>query len=196
MVTTIDHTVRTKLGIGAIEMMVLDATDRLARYYIITPELLSKQLGLTTKQVNDAIKYLSSLTPSLLTENLDPTATYYDAFITEVAKPLERQESEAVEIVNMFNELTGQKFSLPTNVPMIKKILQHNSKLTKDHFKAVITHKMKVWTKENGMDMYIRPMTLFRSPAKFAAYYEEAYNYYMNQAKATNYARATQADGY
>jgi uncharacterized phage protein (TIGR02220 family) len=190
MTSLIDHTARKRLGIGAIDMLVLDACDRLSRNYIVTTEIIVEQIGLQAKTVNETVARLNSLNPRLLVE-FEPTKIYYDSFVGEVEVPKEELEQKAIEIMNMFNELTGRKFSVPNNILLVKKILQSNKKITKDHFKSIITHKLQVWTKESGMDMYIQPTTLFRSPNRFATYYDQAQEYWMIQQKKDSYARAT-----
>jgi len=195
MTSLIDHTARLRLGVGAIDMLILDACDRLPRHFITTTEVIADKIGLPLKLVNERVAFLNALTPSPLKE-LDPTRVYYDAFLGEIEKPREDLEEKAIEIIKMFNELTKSHFTMPNNILLIKRILQKNNKITKDHFRSVITHKMQTWTKQNNMDVYITPATLFRSPMKFFKYYDEANNYWLNKKKNESYARATSTARY
>lgn len=188
MTTTIDHNTRSKLGISSVHYMIADTCAQYKNLWLPTTiNALSGALGLSTRAVSVAIDEMRTSNPPLLevAENgsVYPTKNWYMAFFEEPVKVTTQDSELAKEVVTEFNRINGTKYLLPNNMELVKGILKVSPRLTVDHFKSVIIHKLETWGKDDKMKEYNRPSTIFRSAKQFMRYLDEANMYWHTKQK-------------
>lgn len=188
MTTTIDHNIRTKLGISSVHYMIADTCAQYKNLWLPTTiNALSGALGLSTRAVSVAIDDMRTSNPPLLevAENgsVYPTKNWYMAFFEEPVKVTTQDSELAKQVVTEFNSINGTKYLLPNNMELVKAILKVSPRLTLDHFKSVIIHKLETWGKDDKMKEYNRPSTIFRSAKQFMRYLDEANMYWHTKQK-------------
>lgn len=199
MTNTIDHSVRTKLGISSVHYLIADTCAQYKNIWLPTSiNSLSSALGLSTRAVSVAIDEMRTSTPALLeiAENgsVYPTKNWYLSFFEEPAKVSTKNDDLAKEVVTYFNEVNVTKYLLPNNMELVKSILKISPKLTFDHFKSVIIHKRETWGTDDKMKEYNRPGTIFRSPKGFLTYLDDANMYWHSKQKTNDPAATTIRD--
>jgi len=188
MTTTIDHNIRTKLGISSVHYIIADTCAQYKNLWLPTTiNALSGALGLSTRAVSVAIDDMRTSNPPLLevAENgsVYPTKSWYMAFFEEPVKVTTQDSELAKQVVTEFNSMNGTKYLLQNNMELVKVILKVSPKLTLDHFKSVIIHKLETWGKDDKMKEYNRPSTIFRSAKQFMRYLDEANMYWHTKQK-------------
>jgi uncharacterized phage protein (TIGR02220 family) len=150
---------------------------------------LASTLGLSTRAISVAVDELRTSNPPLLeiAENgsIYPTKSWYMAFFEEPVEVSTQANDLAKEVVTVFNQINGTKYLLPNNMELVKSIIKASPRLTIDHFKSVIHHKLETWGKDDKMKEYNRPSTIFRSAKQFMRYLDDA-NMYWNQKQKEN----------
>lgn len=188
MITAIDHNIRAKLGISSVHYLIADTCAQYKNVWMPTSvNQLASVLGLSTRAVSVAIEDMRLSSPALLeiAENgsVYPTKQWYLAHFEEPSKVSPQNEELAKEVVLLFNELNGTKYQLPNNIEFVKAILRASPRLTIDHFRSVILHKLETWADDEKMKEYNRPATLFRSPKQFMKYLDDATQYWFQKQK-------------
>ena len=157
---------------------------------------LSACLGLSTRAVSVAVDELRTGQPPLLeiAENgsIYPTKNWYLAFFEEPVEMTTQSVELAKEVVTEFNKINGTKYLLPNNMELVKGIIKASPRLTIDHFRSVIIHKLETWGKDDKMKEYNRPSTIFRSAKQFMRYLDDA-NMYWNHKRKENDSTTTGA---
>jgi uncharacterized phage protein (TIGR02220 family) len=199
MITAIDHTIRTKLGISSVHYIIADTCAQHKNLWLPTSiNSLAGSLGLSTRAVSVAIDDMRTSKPSLLevAENgsVYPTKEWYLAFFEETVKVSTKDADLAKEVVIAFNEINGSKYLLPNNMELIKTILKVSPRLTIDHFRSVIIHKKETWGNDEKMNEYNRPGTIFRSGQQFLRYLDDANMYWHTKQKTHDSTVATIRD--
>lgn len=83
-------------------------------------------------------------------------------------------ESEVAEIISYLNQKTGKHYTTKTKETVKNIYGRLNEGHTVDEFKRVIDVKCKDWLKDQKMNTFLRPTTLF-SPSHFEAYLNQPY---------------------
>lgn len=150
--------------------------------------IVSETLGISKAQVTEAMKGLATVTPSLLEKKENgyyyPTKDWYMAHWEKASAVQTNAHQMAADVIAKFNEVNGTRYSAHTYQDAIGSIVKNNPKLTLDHFASVIMHKSATWGKDEKMEMYNRPATIFSK--KFLVYLDEANIYWLNKAKDAN----------
>lgn len=150
--------------------------------------IVSETLGLSKAQATEAMKMLATVTPSLLEKKENgyyyPTKDWYMAHWEKASAVQTNAHQMAADVIAKFNELNSTRYSAHTYQDAIASILKGNPKLTLDHFTSVMMHKAMTWGKDEKMEMYNRPATIFSK--KFLVYLDEANIYWLNKAKDAN----------
>lgn len=188
MTNTIDHTVRQKLGISSVHYLIADSCAQHKNLWLPTSiNSLATSLGLSTRAVSVAVDEMRTAQPPLLevAENgsLYPTKNWYMAFFEEPVKISTQDNELSKEVILAFNQINGTKYLLPNNMELVKGILKVSPRLTIDHFKSVIIHKLETWGADDKMKEYNRPSTIFRSAKQFMRYLDEANMYWHTKQK-------------
>lgn len=189
MTTTINHDVRSSLGLSLTEYAILDYCAQRAPLMLGTGiNIVSESLGLSKAQCTEAMKRLATVTPSLLEKKENgyyyPTKEWYMAHWEKASAVQTSAHQMAADVIAKFNELNGTRYSAHTYQDAIASVLKASPKLTLDHFTSVIMHKAMTWGKDEKMEMYNRPATIFSR--KFLVYLDEANIYWLNKAKDAN----------
>lgn len=199
MITAIDHSIRTKLGISSVHYMIADACAQYKNLWLPTSiNSLAGSLGLSTRAVSVAIDEMRTSNPPLLevAENgsVYPTKNWYMAFFEEPVKVSTQDTELAKEVIVAFNDINGTKYLLPNNMELVKGILKASPRLTLDHFKSVIVHKKDTWGTDEKMKEYNRPGTIFRSAKQFLRYLDDANMYWHTKQKTHDPATTSNRD--
>lgn len=188
LISTINHTVRKKMGISCAQYLVL---DMLMQTRSSTPDIISGALSITPSYVdkiieelaeremierNDNILYLSSDTVDVL------------CGVKEV-QPKQRKKKElsalAVNVITYFNSVNATRYEPATYASNIDAIKKAYSSVTMDQFESVIRHKAATWGQDEKMSEYNRPGTIFRNPKRFMTYVDDARLYWLNHLKSS-----------
>lgn len=184
MISTIDHKLRIRMGLTAVQYLVCDAC---ARYHTILRKTsdLHDELGISKGYVTAALNEMKGSIPAMLEQHENgsyyPTKDWYLAHLGESEEVTTKNEALAKNVVEFFNKINGTSYSLKANVQLIVSLLKANPKLDQRHFEAVVSHKHEVWGSDEKMKEYNRPSTLFSS--KFMRYLDDAIIYYSNKQK-------------
>ena len=184
MISIIDHSVRANLNISPVTYMVCHACAQHQPLMKGTGvSSLSELLGLNPGTVTQSMRELidKGLVEKVVNGFYYPTTKWYLAHDGEVVEVNTASDDIAKDVIEYFNQVNQTKYQLPNNIDLIKKILKANPKLTINHFKSVILHKMETWGNDDKMKEYNRPSTIFST--KFIKYLDDANHYWINKQK-------------
>ena len=147
--------------------------------------IVSDSLGISRAMVNDVMKGLIAMAPPLLDKKENgfyyPSTKWYLAHWERTEASQTQLQKMASDVIAVFNEINGTRYSPHTYETAISAILKSNPQITIDHFRSVIAHKNLTWETEDKMSQYNRPATIFSR--KFMVYLDEAHRYWLNKAK-------------
>lgn len=194
MTNTINQHVRRNMGISSVHYLIMDVC---AQYKSVLKRTHIKDIaldtGLSERMVSNAINDLSKSLPMLLQRHDNdcyyPTQYWYESVMGQPIKVSTADAELARQVVEYFNEANSTKYLIPNNVELIKNILKVYPRLTLEHFKSVILHKLETWGVDEGMKQYNRPTTIFRSAQRFLGYLDDASIYWTNKSKKDEYER-------
>lgn len=185
MTSTINHALRRAIGISSVHYLVAQTIQYYTSANIaIDEENIAEILGLNIRAVNVSVGEMLTTNPAILSKNafdrLVCTTYWYQSQIETPSLPTENiKQTLAKDVIAEFNVINGSKYMVETNYKLVEQILKTYPKLTIDHFRSVINHKKETWGKiGDPMNIYNRPMTVFRNAQKFMGYYEESQIYW------------------
>jgi len=174
--TVIDHNLRRSLGLTCLQYIILDAVVQGCN----SSYDISKETGVAEATIKQSVENLWQF----LTEDFKLTEDFVKAYrgeqIPERMKKEVQKNNFPTKVIDLFNEVNATKYKPETYYNQIVKI-QKRVGDNIDLYHSVILHKKITWGNDQGMSEYNRPMTIFRSPDRFAQYLDEATVFWRKQ---------------
>lgn len=184
MTSTIDHSIREKLGINAVQYLVAEYCAKCAPLMSPTGiKAVSESIGLSSHMVTECTKELISLSLLYKKENgyFYPTIAWYEAQMGEDIEVQSDALKLTKDVIDYFNSVNGTRYQAEPNLQSVKSIMKKLPSVTLQHFQSVISHKSETWRTDPVMALYNRPMTILGS--KFIQYLEDANHYWLQKSK-------------
>lgn len=173
----INHDARKTLGISATTYLVLDYLNQMSlagRAGLITNADIARDLGISENALSAANKEIAD--KGLFEGSV--SQLFFKAQLGEQVQV----NTTTDEIVGLFNEMNGTRFSAVTYDKQVRQLLAHDPSLTIKHFRMVFDHKRQTWGSDEKMRAYNVPATILRKN-NFFRYLDEARNFFMQKIK-------------
>jgi uncharacterized phage protein (TIGR02220 family) len=179
--TVIDHILRRQLGLTCLQYIIIDAIMQGCD----NVDELSRETGIQESTLKQSIDNLYQF----VTEDFTLTQEFLSAYDGGPIPEKKKRESAVNElpgkVIDLFNKINDTRYKVDTYYSSIVKI-QKKIGDDIDKYHSVILHKNLTWGKDEKMEEYNRPSTIFRNPDRFKQYLDEA-TLFWNKKEKNNY---------
>ena len=95
--------------------------------------------------------------------------------------------SIAPQVIEIWNNVNKEKRRVAPYKAVIDGVCKADKSITLTSFESVIVHKAETWGRDENMEIYNRPETIFKSVRRFLVYLEDARVYWAKQHKRESY---------
>jgi hypothetical protein len=100
---------------------------------------------------------------------------------------LDKFKSIAPQVIEIWNNVNKERRRVAPYKAVIDGVCKADKSITLTSFESVIVHKAETWGRDENMEIYNRPETIFKSVRRFLVYLEDARVYWQKQHKRESY---------